>query len=311
MTDRTARIDRAELVLGWRAYADVGAETKVVVKVAARTDMGRVRENNEDKFEWYEPEEPGVVAARGSLFAVADGVGGANAGQIASETALSMLITGYYNSELEDVDGALNEAIQAASDRIYAMARLLPSRSGMATTLTAAVIVGGDVVIAQVGDSRAYLVRNGDIRQVSLDHSWVEEQVRSGALTRADAEMSPFRNVITRSVGSAPTTRVDFFWEEARAGDIWLLCSDGLSGCVSDNEICATVEACSPAEAVRRLIVLANARGGPDNVTAMVVSVREVLRDGLEAGAAAADSERDGQGSLRRRSSAWSRLFGT
>ena len=225
--DTTAKFDRAELVRGWREYEDHKPAATPVLKVAAKTDMGQVRENNEDKFDFYEPEAPGLLAVRGSLFAVADGVGGAAAGQIASELSLKTLISSYYDHPAPDWETALREAIINANDRIFTLAQMIPERNGMGATLTCAVFIEDKVVIGQLGDSRAYLIRDGQIRQVTFDHSYVEEMVRAGHMTQQEAEHSPFRNVITRSMGAAATTEPDFFVESAQPGDIWILCSDG------------------------------------------------------------------------------------
>jgi protein phosphatase len=275
--DTTAKFNRDELVRGWREYEARMPRVVPILKYAARTDMGQVRENNEDKFDFYEPETPSLLAARGSLFAVADGIGGALAGQIASEMMLKNLIAGYYDHPSPDIEIALRDAIGQTNDRIYALAQMIPERSGMGTTLTAAIFIEDRVVVVQVGDSRAYLLRDGSILQVTQDHSWVEEQVRAGVLSRSEAEMSPFRNVITRSVGAIATVQPDFYREQARPGDIWVLCSDGLTGHVEDVEIARIAGGYAPSEAARQLIELANARGGRDNITVFVLSVRDLL----------------------------------
>jgi protein phosphatase len=275
--ETTAKFDRDELVRGWREYEARMPRVIPVLKYAAKTDMGQVRENNEDKFDFYEPEIPAILAARGSLFAVGDGIGGALAGQIASEMMLKQLVSGYYNHPAPDLETALRAAIAGANDRVHGLAQMIPERSGMGTTLTCAVFIEDRVVIAQVGDSRAYLIREGEIAQMTRDHSWVEEQVRAGMMSRSDAEMSPFRNVITRSIGAAPTVEADLYVEEARIGDVWVLCSDGLTGHVEDAEIGRIAGQFAPSEAARQLIELANARGGHDNVTVFVLSVRDLL----------------------------------
>jgi PPM family protein phosphatase len=275
--DSTAKFNRDDLVRGWHEYEARSPRVVCILKYAAKTDMGQVRENNEDKFDYYEPEEPGVLAARGSLFAVADGVGGAAAGQIASEMMLKSLISSFYDHPAPDVETALRDAVAHANDRVYGLAQMIPERNGMGTTLTAAIFVENFVVLAQLGDSRAYLLRDGSIRQVTQDHSWVEEQVRAGLMTRNEAEMSPFRNVITRSIGAAATVMPDLFVEEARSGDVWVLCSDGLTGHVDDSEILRVAGQHAPSEAVRQLIELANARGGRDNITAFVIAVRAIV----------------------------------
>ncbi len=275
--DSTAKFDRAELVRGWRAYEARQPRVIPVVKFGARTDMGQVRENNEDKFDFYEPESPELLAHRGCLYAVADGIGGAMAGQIASEMMLKNVISNYYDSPASDLQTAMHDAIVQTNDRIFHLAQMIPERSGMGTTLVGAIFIEDRVVIAQVGDSRVYLIRDGQITQVTHDHSWVEEQVRAGLMRREDAEMSPFRNVITRSIGAAATVVPDFYEERAQVGDIWVLCSDGLTGHVQEGEILQIAGSQFPSEAVRQLVELANARGGRDNITVFVVSVRELL----------------------------------
>lgn len=275
--ESTAKFDRDELVRGWRAYEEAQPRILPLVRFAAKTDMGQVRENNEDKFDFYEPESPAILAARGCLYAVADGIGGAQAGQIASEMMLKNMIAGYYDSPAPDLGAAIHDAIAAANDRIYHLAQMIPERNGMGTTLVGAIFIEDQVIIAQVGDSRAYLVRGGQAIQVTQDHSWVEEQVRAGVMTRQDAESSPFRNVITRSIGSMPQVQPDLYVEAAQIGDIWVLCSDGLSGYVNEAEIGQIAGNNPPSEAARQFIELANARGGRDNITVFVLSVRDLL----------------------------------
>ena len=155
--DSTAKFDRAELVRGWREYEARQPRVVPVVKFAAKTDMGQVRENNEDKFDFYEPESPAVLAHRGSFYAVADGIGGAQAGQVASEMMLKNVIAGYYDSAAPDLQSAMHEAIVHTNDRIYQLAQMIPERQGMGTTLVGAIFIEDRAIVAQVGDSRAYL----------------------------------------------------------------------------------------------------------------------------------------------------------
>ncbi len=272
--DRTDKFDRDELVRGWREYEAQQPRCTPLFKYSAKTDMGMVRDNNEDKFDYYEPEDPTLLAVRGSLFAVSDGVGGAQAGQIASEMTLKSLISYYYDSPAEDIQHALFDSMVATNDKVLAASQMMLERNGMGSTLTAVVFLEDKVHIGQLGDSRAYLIREGQIRQMTLDHSWVEEQVRAGLMTREDAEMSPFRNVITRSIGATPNCYPDFFEEEARIGDIWVLCSDGLSNLVQDEELLKVAGYYAPSEATRQLIEIANSRGGRDNITVFVISIR-------------------------------------
>ncbi len=281
----TAKFDRDELVRGWRAYEPRKPRVVPVLKIAGKTDMGRVRENNEDKFDFYEPEDPAILAARGCMYAVSDGIGGAQAGQIASEVLLKTLIAGYYDHPSPDLLTALYESIVNANDRIHSIAQMIPERNGMGATLTATVFCEDRVIVAQVGDSRAYCLRNGQLFKITQDHSWVEEQVRAGVMSQSDAENSPFKNVITRSVGAAGTVSPDFYEEQAQAGDVWVLCSDGLTAYASENEIAAVVGSCPPSEAARQFIEMANGRGGRDNITAFVISVRGLCPFEPDAGA--------------------------
>ncbi len=320
--DSTARFDRDELVRGWRAYEAPGPRVVPLLKFAAKTDMGQVRENNEDKFEFYEPEAPGVLAERGSIYAVADGMGGALAGQIASELMLKMVIAGYYDHPASDPVAALHDAIVNANDRIYSLAQMIPERAGMGTTLVATVFIAERVLIAQVGDSRVYRIRAGAIEQVTHDHSWVEEQVRAGLMSRGEAELSPFRNVITRSIGAMPAVQPDFYEDRAQVDDVWVLCSDGLTGHVEAAEIGLIAGAHPPSEAARQLIELANSRGGRDNITVFVLSVRDLIPYAhteaipaqntavVQAPSSAQEAGVNGSGTTERPRSAWRKLFG-
>ncbi|HID62870.1 MAG TPA: hypothetical protein EYP49_09065, partial [Anaerolineae bacterium] len=179
-----------------------------------------------------------------------------------------------------EVGQALDMAIQAANRQVYAMARE-PTYAEMGTTIVAAVLRGNQLTVASVGDSRAYLIGRSGIRQITRDHTWVAEQVREGTLTREEAAGHSYRHVVTRSLGGRPQVEVDVFRETTRPGDIVLLCSDGLSGQVSDEEIQRIVRANGPQEAADQLIDLANQRGGPDNITAIVIPVRSVVSDGF------------------------------
>lgn len=289
--EKTVRLSREELSEGW---ADVGRMPRVMatVKMGAKTDLGRVRDNNEDKFDFFEPEDPQTLALKGSFYAVADGMGGHSAGQIACELALKTVLAVYYAEPSADRESCLRQAVREANSLIYDTAMVIPDRQGMGTTLTAAVLCEDTLTIAQVGDSRAYLLRGGQISQVTEDHSWVAEQVRLGAMTLAEAQTSPFRNIITRSVGTAATVEADLFTQTVQAGDIFLLCSDGLTGHVEADEIQAIILENSPSAAAALLIETANERGGRDNITALVLAVRS-LTPYAGADAAAGDAPKD------------------
>ena len=244
--------------------------------VAQLTDVGRKREHNEDNMAYVIPKDPQVMAMKGALFIVADGMGGHAAGEVASEIAVDSVSNAYYMDDNEDVATPLLQAIKRANTAIYQRAAENMLRSGMGTTCVAAVLRGNMSYIANVGDSRAYLVRGNQVRQVSQDHSWVAEQVRAGLLTEEQARTHAQRNVITRCLGTQPDVEVDVFREPLQEGDCLILCSDGLSGLVSDEELLRIVEQSVPQESVYHLVERANENGGPDNITAIVVRVHEL-----------------------------------
>lgn len=275
----TARVDTAELMKEWEERAESARSVRIVSVLGAKTDLGRIRENNEDKYEFFQPENPDTLARKGALYAVADGMGGHAAGQIASEIALKTVVKAYYGDTSPMVEESLRAAIQQANGLIYETARAIPERSGMGTTITVLVVRGREAFIAQVGDSRCYRLRGGRIRQVTEDHSWVSEQVRLGTMSRQEAEQSPFRNIITRCLGTSPGVEVDLFSEELQAGDVFLLCSDGLSGEVDEAEIRQAMADSAPSEAAARLVDTALERGGRDNITVLILAVREIITE--------------------------------
>ena len=243
--------------------------------VAKLTDVGRVRPRNEDFVGYFIPSEPQQLAHKGSIYLVADGMGGHQAGEVASQQAVELVIDNYYNDPSDDVGASLAHAFHLANEKIYSQSLSDPAKNGMGTTLVAAVILGRRVYMANVGDSRAYLINKAGIIQITEDHSLVEEQVRAGLLTPEQARRHPQRNLVTRALGSRASMEVDLFEREIAAGDILLLCSDGLTGRVENQEIAAIVQEAPPQEAVQQLIALANERGGNDNITALVISTRE------------------------------------
>lgn len=275
----TAKFTRDELVRGWPERDPKSPKCVPILKFGAKTDLGKVRENNEDKFDFYEVSDPTLLAVRGSFFAVADGMGGHAGGQFASEMALKNVIVNYYSSTTEDVPTAVLEAFNFANEQIHNLSQSVPERNGMGTTLSAIFVKEDRVYVGQVGDSRAYLIRDGGIRQVSFDHSWVAEQVRAGVLTEEEAETSPYRNIITRSMGTGALIEPDVFVEEAHPGDIWVLCSDGLTGHVNADEIRLVASTQLPCETARQLIELANSRGGRDNITVLCLHIVDVWQN--------------------------------
>ncbi len=233
----------------------------ILGRVASSTHPGRKRRHNEDA---YVVEPP--------LFAVADGMGGAKAGEIASSLAAAALTDSAEDGTGQERVVAL---IQEANRRVFERARDDQSASGMGTTMTVAVVEDGRVVIGHVGDSRAYLLRGGELEQLTEDHSLVAELVRSGKLSPEEAEVHPQRSVITRAVGTEPDVDVDAFAVDAQPGDVFLICSDGLTDMVDRPTILDLVERHGDDldAAAKALVAAANKRGGDDNITVVFFEI--------------------------------------
>jgi PPM family protein phosphatase len=230
-----------------------------VAEEAHKTDTGRQRHANEDSY-----------FARAPVFAVADGMGGAQAGEVASRIAASTFERRGKVNPQEPAEGQLEEIAQAANREIHQLAQEDSSRAGMGTTLTAAMVRGDEVSLGHVGDSRAYVLRQGQLKRLTKDHSLVEELRRQGRLTEEQAEEHPQRSIITRALGPEPNVNVDTMTFPARDGDVYLLCSDGLTTMVSDDEIRQIlVESRTLRSAVNKLVEAANRGGGRDNITAV------------------------------------------
>ncbi len=230
-----------------------------VAEEAHKTDTGRQRQANEDSY-----------FSRAPLFAVADGMGGAQAGEVASRIAASAFERRQRLSREEPAEGQLEEIAQTANREIHQLAQEDSSRAGMGTTLTAAMVRNDEVSFGHVGDSRAYVLRDGKLKRLTKDHSLVEELRRQGRLTEEQAEEHPQRSIITRALGPEPSVNVDTMTFPARDGDVFLLCSDGLTTMVSDDDIRRIlIESRSLRSAVNRLVEAANRGGGRDNITAV------------------------------------------
>ncbi len=257
----------------------------VVVQVFGKTDVGRTREHNEDAFlvadlttgnATLQPEvRRHVVGERGTMFMVADGMGGAAAGEIASamatEIVLRELQEAWSNAPSADPESfarALRRAAVAANDEIHNFALQHPEYRGMGTTATIAGLLGDTLYVAQVGDSRAYLVRDGVARQITKDQSLMQKLVEAGELTEEEAEVSERRNIILQALGPEASVKIDLTHQKLCRGDTLVLCSDGLSGQVTRDEI-ATYASKEPdlVALCRQLIDRANETGGPDNIT--------------------------------------------
>jgi protein phosphatase len=258
----------------------------IIVHVFGRTDVGRTREHNEDCFvvadlttmnATLQPEvrehRPGN---RGTLFMVADGMGGAAAGEVASQMATEVVLeeldTWWRRSESTDADtfaGALRKAVEAANTRIHRYAVEHPENRGMGTTTTIAGILGATLYLCQVGDSRGYLVRQGVATQITKDQSLVQRLIDAGELTAEEAEVSERRNIILQALGPEAQVKVDLTTQPLRRGDTLVLCSDGMSGQMRTADIARIVAEKAPdlMETCKALIDLANENGGPDNIT--------------------------------------------
>jgi serine/threonine protein phosphatase PrpC len=248
----------------------------VVLRWGEATDVGRVRTNNED-----------AVFTSDRLFAVADGMGGHQGGEVASDTAMRTLEGAF----IEPTTDGLLEAAHTANDAVLERAAEDPELRGMGTTLVAIAPVEGTESIAwiNVGDSRLYLLRDGDLTQISEDHSLVQEAVRAGDLSPEEAQTHPQRNIVTRALGIDPDIAIDGDQIDAFAGDRYVLCSDGLYDYVDDDRIASTLRRLDdPSEAARELVRLANEGGGRDNITVVVV---DVVDDNDQSTAAAREVE--------------------
>ena len=245
-----------------------------VAEEAHRTDTGRQRHANEDSY-----------FAKAPLFAVADGMGGAKAGEVASRIAAGAFERGPRNDDAS-AEGQLEEIAQQANRKIHKLAQEDSSRAGMGTTLTAALVRDDEVAFGHVGDSRAYLLRDGELKRLTKDHSLVEELRRQGRLTEEQAEEHPQRSIITRALGPEPSVNVDTMTFPARDGDVFLICSDGLTTMVSDDQIRdILVNSRSLRSAVNRLVDAANRGGGRDNITAVAFRLADAEAAEAEEGA--------------------------
>ena len=246
------------------------------MKAWSLTDQGRVRKQNQDACAFLQfalGDGTEVLAA-----VVCDGMGGAKAGNIASEMAVETFMEelriDFYAPSVTDVQMLC--AVKKANRLIYEKARSDPDYEGMGTTLVAAVTDGKRVTVANVGDSRCYLIRDGSILQLTKDHSVVEDMVDRGEIERADAWKHPRRNYITRALGAEEQVECDIFFRELEPGDVLLLCSDGLSGIVNAQELLFEVVYGGELEtAAERMVNIALERGAPDNVTALILTADE------------------------------------
>ena len=262
---------------GTQAPAPTEPPGRYEVQASLLTDVGCHREVNEDCGRFIQPGDSELLERKGLLLIVADGMGGHSAGEVASNLAVNWISRAYYDDPREP-QAALNGAFQEANRSIFETAQGDENLRGMGTTCTALVLQNGSAIAAHVGDSRLYLVRNQAIYLMTEDHSAVMEMVKRGLISLEAARHHPDKNIILRALGSQPEVEVST-WEQpfpVREGDAFLLCSDGLYDLVEDDEIRQTVLSSSPHSACEKLIAMAKDRGGHDNITVGIVSLRPV-----------------------------------
>jgi protein phosphatase len=241
------------------------------LEVGVSSDTGPSRDLNEDYVDYYLPPNAAQSRLKGAIFVVADGMGGHLAGEVASKEAVKRVMEEYYADPSHDPGESLGRAISVANHLVHEHASSDPAKSGMGTTLVAAVVIGAKVYVANVGDSRAYGINENTIIQITRDHSWVEEQLEAGILTREQAQKHPQRNLITRALGTRQTVDADLFEGKLLAGDALLLCTDGVCGPLAEDEMAQAVRSLSPSRAAAQLVGQAGAQGGKDNASALVV----------------------------------------
>lgn len=249
------------------------------------TDVGQVRDHNEDRIDWEQ--DMGLVM-------LADGMGGHNAGEIASGIAVDSIkeaLRDVLDPEMQvnhtiELTDAVREAIAYANDEINRQARENVAYSGMGTTIVLTLFHHDKVISAHVGDSRTYRLRDGDLMQLTTDHSLVQEMVDNGYLSQEEAQMSASRNLITRALGIADIVEVDVIEEDAEYGDLYLMCSDGLTDLVTDEEISnllkdhgSSTEEYDMQGAAKALVALANDKGGKDNISVILVCMQQAFSD--------------------------------
>lgn len=272
MNDDTRPFRPREASLSDTPTGQLRAPAALGVEAAGRTDKGRVRPGNEDAF-GLEPPTSAQARAQGTLLIVSDGMGGHAAGEVASGLAVETVKAAFYRERGASAADAIRSAITTANNVIFNSAEEDSTRSGMGCTVVAMVVQGSTLTVGHVGDSRGYLIRGGRARQITRDHSWVAMQVAEGILTPEQAERHPNRSLLMRALGRQPSVEVEIGQHQLQAGDVLILCSDGLTGVVDDAEIGEYASRYAPAAAADQLVSLANQRGAPDNVTVLAAAI--------------------------------------
>jgi len=257
------------------------------LEFAELTDVGRVRDHNEDYLGHVAPETPALARSHGWLFALADGVGGQEKGEVASSTVVDSMVAGFRNAPAgEQQSNLLPRLVREASTRVFEAA-LAGGRhtAGMATTLVACVLRNDRVAVSHVGDSRCYLIRRGEVSQLTRDHTVANEQVRLGLVSAQEAAAGSNTHLLSRSIGAEMVANVDSSDHQVFPGDVLLLCSDGLHVSVTGSEMAAVCGSDSDLDsAAHKLVDLAKLRDGSDNISVLLIRVRAVERMGMYRG---------------------------
>jgi protein phosphatase len=269
------RKPKKETVAPTLTFDQTSEQPDYEVTASVFTDPGCVREINEDSGRYFHPDDADLLSNKGLLFIVADGMGGHSAGEVASRMAVECISRFYYEDSDDPIE-SLKNAFQGANREIHRASLKDSGLAGMGTTCTALVLRNGSAISAHVGDSRLYLVRDGQIYLMTEDHSAVMEMVKRGMISLEEARHHPDKNVILRAMGSHPEVEVTI-WDSpfpVRVGDSFLLCSDGLYDLVEDEEIRRMVVSLDPTSACQTLIAMARERGGHDNITVAIVNLK-------------------------------------
>lgn len=243
------------------------------IELASLSDLGCQRENNEDRYSYWEPSSDEQFKARGRLVSVADGMGGYEGGQEASRIAIESVEEAYANGAGSDPQSLLAAGFHLAHQKIMEYADRHPDLQGMGTTCTTVALLGTRLYFAHIGDSRLYLVRDSTISRLTHDHSYVGRLIDNGIISPEEAESHPQRHILTAALGAGSDVEPDGPANpiELRSRDTLVLCTDGLWGIVHDDEIRTTIESLSPEKACHKLVQMARDRGGPDNITLQVL----------------------------------------
>ena len=240
-----------------------------MLKTFSITNIGRKRKVNQD----YVYTSETAIGCLDNLFLVADGMGGHNAGDYASRITVETVVERIADASEDDPKVIFNDAIQAANELVRKQAATIAELEGMGTTIVAATCQKDMLYVANVGDSRLYVINQGEIRQITRDHSWVEEMVQRGGMGREEARNHPDKNIITRAIGAESTVQVDFFTVKMKEGDLILMCTDGLTNMLEDEEIRMILDGARDlVEQAGALVESANERGGRDNISVVLIN---------------------------------------